>query len=105
MACHVTFADAGELVPSPLVAVTEYVAGPAAVPVNWQVEPLLLQPVQLYELGDCVQFAVSVSVPPTYGVVVLGVSVQTGGAVGGDCQVTETSPGVPNPFALAAVTR
>ena len=102
---HVTLACAGALVPIVFVAVTEYEAWPSELADAWQVRPLPMQFVHVYEDGDCVQFAVSVTVPPRYGVVVLGESVQTGAAVTGCCHVIVTSLGTPMPFALMPCTR
>lgn len=70
----------------------------------WHVLPLLLQPTQLYDAGDCVQFAESVTTPPAYGEELFDDSVHTGGAVGGCCQPTVTLAGTPVPDGLLAVT-
>jgi len=59
---------------------------------------------QLYDDGDCEQFAVSVVVPPAYGSGGSAASVHDGGAVGGTCQVTETDAVGPTPDAFRAVS-
>jgi len=65
---------------------------------------VLVQLVQTYEVGDPLQLAVSVRFELTTGDVVLGETVQTGGAVGGDCQLTDTCTDGLLPLALVAMT-
>lgn len=96
--------EAAEPGPNWFDATTEYVAGPAAELAAVQVDEDELQPVHCQPVGDCVQFAVSVTLAPTNGDDVLAETVHTGGAVGGLCQVTETCAGKPAPAALLAVT-
>ena len=62
-----------------------------------QVDPDELQLAHCQPVGDCVQFAVSVTPAPTNGDDVLAEIVHTGGAVGGLCHVTETCAGKPVP--------
>jgi hypothetical protein len=61
-----------------------------------------VQLLQLYDVGDCVHVAVSVVVPPAYGLVGFALSVHVGGAVGGTCQATDTVAVGPKPEALRA---
>lgn len=68
------------------------------------VAPLLVQPVHWKPVGDCEQFAVSTIVVPTIGELLLALSVHTGAAVGGCCQLIETLAGGLMPEALVAVT-
>jgi hypothetical protein len=55
-------------------------------------------------VGDCVQVAVNVTLLPTYGDWLLAVTVHTGGAVGGCCQLICTRAAGPTPDALLAYT-
>lgn len=85
-------------------AITEYAIAPGCALVVVQDAPLDVQFVHWKVVGACVQLAVSVMLPPTYGFGGLAVTVQTGGAVGGCCHVTETCAGKPTPAAFDAVT-
>jgi len=102
--CQLTLVDAAAPAPNWFEAVTEYVVEPVFALEAWQVLPLELQPTQLNDVGDCVQFAVSVTDPPAYGVGLFALSVHTGGAVGGCCQKIDALAGEPTPDALLAVT-
>ena len=57
---------------------------------------------QVNDLGDCVQLAVRIVVPPTYGFEGSAASVQTGGPVGGTCHVTVAAAGEETPAELRA---
>jgi hypothetical protein len=100
----VTVVDALWPLPSPLLATTEYVAGPVVVLLAVHVGPLELQLVHWKLLGDCVHDAVSVTLPPTTGVGLFAVNVQDGGAVGGCCQATVTCAVLPTPAELRPET-
>ena len=107
--CHVTVTG-GDAAPAPngtLDPVTVYVCGPALRLVVVQVLPvaLMLQPGDhAYDDGDWLQLAVKVSGWPVNAVVVLGVTVHDGAAVGAACQLTTTLAGAPVPDALLAVS-
>jgi hypothetical protein len=100
-----TLTEAAGPVPIALLAVTEYVAGPTLALEARQVLPVAAeQPVHWYDVGDCVQFAVSVVVAPAYGSGGDALTVHTGAADGGAIQLTETEAAGPKPAALRPFT-
>ena len=64
--------------PWPLPADAPYVAEPGNCEVTAQVDVVLAQPIQVYDLGSPLQARVSRTSVPTFGVASLALSVQTG---------------------------